>query len=554
MAFSLDTSGFNVSVPQGSTPLESLKPFSMAGASPLQIKPLAGWSVPSSHPELVAQGIAQGLGAIGQGIQVAYQNKRQDEKDALAAKKEQDRYEAQQRAEAFKEKQWSDRIAGVLPNGGKSFGGGFAPVEESSTLEDGSPQPASEPIDYSGVGPLKDAPISTVSKPLASLSMPSNQAGQFLSATYNPVDADAQKKVLENMSLNTISGNKNMMASTSQGVPVNPISTEPQIQFDPSKAANDAAYSESLQGTQEVSPVAEKATETPKKSPEFRAFPPNPQGYQAAIRESQKSYDGYGEHPKVVADKQLGGWRVDWQHADESKKQRMLTAQQNSVRREQSSFYATPEIKTFTSANGVRQAFPRFIADYEAVKKHPEAAGIHDIGLLDMYARAEAGGRVTEGQANLALQATSLADKAKLLGLRLVGGDHLAPDQRDAMARVMVENHNAGARLANQNIIAARERLMSEGITDEKQLPQPYKLALSREMVVERIKDLKNQALAVKDKSQRDALLKEASEISQKAEGQKGIIVNFDDMLDSRQGYGGGVPTMMIQQGQGTAQ
>ena len=88
MAFSLDTSGFNVTVPQGNAPLESLKPFSMAGASPLQIKPLAGWSIPSAQPELVAQGISQGLSAIGQGIQVAYQQKRQDIKDAATIERE----------------------------------------------------------------------------------------------------------------------------------------------------------------------------------------------------------------------------------------------------------------------------------------------------------------------------------------------------------------------------------------------------------------------------------------------------------------------------------
>ena len=548
MAFSLDTSGFNVTVPQGNAPLESLKPFTSAGAAPLEIKPLAGWSTPSAQPQLVAQGIAQGLGAIGQGIQVAYQNKRQDAKDIREAKKEQDRYDQQQRAEAFKEQQWADRIAGVLPNGKeKPLFQNYAPIGDASSPAAPSAPSVSEPLDYRGVGPLKDPGVTTTGKSLSSLSMPTNEAGQFLSATYNPAAADTQRQTLQNLALNNMSGIQGTMASTSQGAPGKQLSSEPQFQFNPSEAANDAAYAKSLE-------QAQTAAAPSKESPEFRAFPPTPEGYAAADRERKKSYEGYGEHPRIVEDKEAGGYRVDWQHADESKAQRMRTVQQNSIRREQSSFYATPEIKAFTAANGVRQAFPRFMADYEAGKKHPEAAGIHDIGLLDMYARAEAGGRVTEGQAKLALEATSLADKAKLLGLRLMGGDHLAPDQRDAMARVMVENHNMGARLANQNIIAARDRLMSEGITDEKQLPQPYKLAQSREMIIEQINELKNQALATKDKSQRDRLLSEAQQLSQRAAGKKGLILNFEEMLDSRQGYGGGVPTMMIQQGQETAQ
>lgn len=539
MAFSLDTSGFNVTVPQGSAPLESLKPFVGAGAAQMDIKPTAGWNTPSSHPEFVAQGIAQGVGAITQGIQVAYQQKRQEAKEALAAQKEQDKYEQQQRAEAFKEQQWRDRLAGVLPNGRNTAAErNYAPIPSATPTGSASPTTSTPqkfqftaPLDYTGAGPLADTGAKPKdSAPMANATIPEDYATKFLSATYSPLAAMAGVKPEANVV----------------------VPPAPQFKYNASEGANIGAWAQDQQAKQAASETA--APKALKGSPEFRAFPPTDEGYRAAVAESQKEYEGYGTTPKVVMDPKENGYRVDWQHADESKKQRMLNAQQNSVRREQSSFYAQPEIKNFTAANGVRQAFPRFMADYEAGKKHPEAAGIHDIGLLDMYARAEAGGRVTEGQAKLALEATSLADKAKLLGLRLIGGDHLAPDQRDAMARVMVENHNMGARLANQNIVAARDRLMSEGITDEKQLPQPYKLAQSREMIIEQINELKNQALATKDKSQRDRLLSEAQQLSQQAAGKKGLILNLEEMLDSRQGYGGGVPTMMIQQGQETAQ
>ena len=563
MAFSLDTSGFNVTVPQGNAPLESLKPLSMAGASPLQIKPLAGWSIPSAHPELVAQGISQGLSAIGQGIQVAYQQKRQDIKDAATIEREKTkdaatvaretakeaattarenrRYDQQQQAEAFKEQQWADRIAGVLPNGKeKPLFQNYAPIGDASSPAAPSAPSVSEPLDYRGVGPLKDPGVTTTGKSLSSLSMPTNEAGQFLSATYNPAAADTQRQTLQNLALNNMSGIQGTMASTSQGAPGKQLSSEPQFQFNPSEAANDAAYAKSLE-------QAQTAAAPSKESPEFRAFPPTPEGYAAADRERKKSYEGYGEHPRIVEDKEAGGYRVDWQHADESKAQRMRTAQQNSIRREQSSFYAQPEIKNFTAANGVRQALPKFMTDLEAAKKFPKAAGIHQVGLLDMYVRAESGGVVREGTAAQVLNASSLPDKLRILGLKPQGGDFLAEDQMDAMARVITGNHNASARLANQNIMAARERLKSEGITDENQLPQPYKIAITREEIADKVQMLKKQAIAEKDRAKQKELINQANKIAAEIPPGTSFLVNMDDILDSRQGYGGGVPPALVQ-------
>ena len=153
MAFSLDTSGFNVTVPQGNSPLESLKPFSMAGASPMQIKPLAGWSIPSAQPELVAQGISQGLGAIGQGIQVAYQQRKQDIKDArdqaklaLDAKKEQDRYDAQQRSQDYRDKMMLLRIKEVQPKDIAGAEEESASAEEAHNFLNTKPTPDSAPL------------------------------------------------------------------------------------------------------------------------------------------------------------------------------------------------------------------------------------------------------------------------------------------------------------------------------------------------------------------------------------------------------------------------
>ena len=90
MAMSLDTGGvaFTPAVPNDDSQavaLAGLKPISFQPvASPLQLQPLAGWSMPSSHPEYVSQGISAGLSAIGQGITAAFTAKKsKDREDKL---------------------------------------------------------------------------------------------------------------------------------------------------------------------------------------------------------------------------------------------------------------------------------------------------------------------------------------------------------------------------------------------------------------------------------------------------------------------------------------
>jgi len=85
MAMSLDQGGvaFTPAVPKEESQaaaLASIKPISFnSPASPIQFQPLAGWATPSTHPELLFQGIAGGLSAIGQGITAAYKSKKEDQ-------------------------------------------------------------------------------------------------------------------------------------------------------------------------------------------------------------------------------------------------------------------------------------------------------------------------------------------------------------------------------------------------------------------------------------------------------------------------------------------
>ena len=94
MAMSLDQGGvaFTPAVPKDESQaaaLASIKPLSFhPTASPIQFQPLAGWATPSTHPELLFQGITGGINAIGQGITAAYKSKSdQAREDKLLADK-----------------------------------------------------------------------------------------------------------------------------------------------------------------------------------------------------------------------------------------------------------------------------------------------------------------------------------------------------------------------------------------------------------------------------------------------------------------------------------
>jgi hypothetical protein len=69
---------------------------------PVAIRPLAGWSVPSNRPELMAQGVQQGISAIAQGITAAYQSK-QARDETLRKEKREDRLLAEKYAREDKQ-------------------------------------------------------------------------------------------------------------------------------------------------------------------------------------------------------------------------------------------------------------------------------------------------------------------------------------------------------------------------------------------------------------------------------------------------------------------
>ena len=140
----------------------------------------------------------------------------------------------------------------------------------------------------------------------------------------------------------------------------------------------------------------------------------------------------------------------------------------NMLIRNQRAFRTDKPIMNYLDRSSPRSMLSPFISAYEAAKLRPQAQGASDIAMLDSYARAMSGGRITEGQANLILQATSLAQKMEILTGKPFTGKVIAQDFRDQMLRELTENVNISADQANKQVSSYKAALESGGMPHQK--------------------------------------------------------------------------------------
>ena len=202
--------------------------------------------------------------------------------------------------------------------------------------------------------------------------------------------------------------------------------------------------------------------------------------------------------PKATRDSRgrVIGYEIEWKSNEEAlkrqeeklaaalaKKEKMTadqaTARSKLLLSEGRAVNAQDSIRNYTKPNGFREAVQRFIPAYnnatEADRKKLANVGLSDIDLIDNYARAMGGGKITEGQAHLISQAKTLKEKMQVLyGKNFGKGEQLSQAQRDTMLENMLEAHNSQARNANNILKRVRERLIVNGVKDELFLPETY--------------------------------------------------------------------------------
>ena len=285
MALAFETGGYGFApalVPVDQNALQGLKPLSFAATSPVQFKPLAGWNVPSGQPELIAQGVASGLGSIAQGITAAYQSKqakeeKKAENDAAVALKREEMEnqlkiagiktsESQELANLRLEeltrhnKEMEDLKQQIIDRGGDkhptapSIRGGSL-LQKQKLQEKETPQePASSdpnnliPKDeyynnLKGVGGSGEFPPQTeTGKPFGSISVPEIENATI---QYNPLNINPDTRYLT-----TSAGIPN--------VPVNPATSNPNFPYDLQAIDPRQVVSSAQQFGQQASPVQQQ--------------------------------------------------------------------------------------------------------------------------------------------------------------------------------------------------------------------------------------------------------------------------------------------------------
>jgi len=611
----LDSVGFPVQVASGGgQPLANLAPLQF-NQSKLDIQPLAGWSIPSSHPEYVAQGLAQGAGAIAQGIQVAYKS-RQEQKLRDAQNKRDDMWKQQEEKDRMTQQGIENKrldmqglnIESEIANRGGNKGNSKLPPAYSldQQSQDQAPEPASndddqqhindlsQPLD--GSKPVDDSELPIDSVPNTGQGNATPKTSNLFSNLTSAVPIAAAPSPTGQMALSALANNppssipaEGKSASLAGAIPSAVAWPSPTLLRVPDQALKPTGALADPKLTGALSSIG-NYLDSPNKMP--GGFQENaaiekiigvparvtPEDYQKIVKYANEKgivapATAHTESPDGTVTLEWPSPDVVEQHAarvDQAKdrqevaKDRVAQRTQAILNQELNGFNSNNDVKVFTSQNGMRQSFPKFMKDYEAISENPTASGISDIGLMDMYAKAESGSRVSDSQLHAVLQAQTLKQKYEtLFNKQFVGGDQLNQAQRDQMAQVLAGDHQAQVDIANQAVHMARNRLIAQGVTDEKFLPQPYIPAVTKSDVNRQISTMRDQAIKLKD--QRDALqasgdvdgaakldsqLEEigsaAKALVEKKKKAKGFVVNMDDIQGKDQGWGGAAATTLI--------
>lgn len=573
---------------------------------------------PDAQPEAVAQGVGQALGSLAEGVTAAFKSSADQKKDLLKFQRDNElarikaQAESDYRQQSLDEtkryhdmlgQQASERIDKVGGNKGKSLSmrslGDMPPVPESKdngsldfsypAIKGGndftkplSDQELDNEVEQLGGagGEGQEAPkLDLGNPPLADLTSPQGMeaapdlrgeaalsalssipwdqvSSQYKSAGGMPTQAyspqapswlRSPKSVTAPLA--TIGGFDDQALPNTEKALADIASYTKEEVAGTNKAMEDAIGIDAVYSEQEALALRDYARKTGRMEPE--------------IKSTNAGYEVNWPKPMVL---ESAANRKDAAKArEETSKTQQGLREQNTLNREAVMFQSHPAVKAFTAPNGMQQSFTRFVKDYDAIAKNPEASGVSDVGLLDMFARAEGGGRVTEGQANLILGSMGLMDKAKVLGMRLEGGDRLSQNQRDQMLRVIAEDNDAQAKIANQAVQMTRAKLIKQGVKDEDSLPQPYILPKTKFQALDEINELKKEAIKLnaerqkaftsgdkytseKLKKQIEEIGKNAVELRRKIDKSKSSIINLEEIESTPQGWTGGAATTLIQQ------
>lgn len=517
MAMSLDQGGvaFTPAVPKDesqASALASIKPLSFhPTASPIQFQPLAGWATPSTHPELLFQGITGGISAIGQGITAAYKSKSDQarEDQLLAQKYAEEEKVAKIRGDTSLEL-LKERLDAAGGNIGKSKEAPLQSLDSEVPSRTNDATPSDEPlpdlekykqkegatnpfgdINLPDQMPQQDDKIQINSNPLANLTAPSPaselQGSSALAAlssipwgsvssTYKSaggVPSQAFQPTAPDWLRNT-------SGVTSQ---INKFGQTPNMGTDKGRKDLLDALSKgySFETGTSVPALAEKNAKMEAAIGEDAVYS------QDDARKLRDYAVSHGKMAPSIIEQRNGSFLVKWPTPEQlavegTRKERLDIASSNAMER-RANDYITKNIGPKKIEAG-RAALAGFLAAYKTGLTSGNQ-NITDLDLADNYiafARGASsptgsGGQVTEGQYEELKKNGSLYNKLTKAITSRSSGAFLSPDDRKTMLNTLVEAYNSQAKRENGKLDAFRNAMLKDypNIPKEK-IPRDYPL------------------------------------------------------------------------------
>ena len=589
MPTSVETGGvsFNpIAVSGYVPPLAALKPLTFKPA--VEVAPLAGWSVPSSQPELISAGLQTGLNAISKGIIAKYQDEAyvqgQKERGLAAAQLGNARLQETIRHDKAIESRvkdalppdWSDAESDTQNTSDAS-----ADTTDTTDTTDSSDRSfrlggnnpfntINLPDEDNGIL-LGDFPLSRTESPTTSSNYaPPQPLASLSSLPWDQVKADytsGSGYVPKKQTSDTTASSdwlRNPKAVTGQlanlgGIPNNALPVIAQgidMLGNESRQTNETAQPQATKPTWGVPRAAFKDYASAQKYIESQKG--NPDWYASGTPKPDKTghfiIPWKAQNPQAVQ---------QHQELANQRDRRLDFLVSNQLAQEPKRFEAENNVKNYTSQRGLMQMLVRLSPTYEAAMKDPVHSAIPDAGIAQLMAQAESGGVPAISTIEGYLHSQGISDTIEIMKNKAMGGNSgLSTGQKNQIYELLTAEAKAQASLANQTVDAYHQQY-KDRVANPEDYIHHFILPKTKEEAKQEaaglfplIQDAKQRRdsaeksghsteFAKADKEWRD-LSNQAWHLKHQIDIAQGHIINMDEILNKPQGFLAPVPLHAI--------
>ena len=580
MAISVETGGvgFNpIAVSGYVPPLAALKPLTFKPA--VEIAPLAGWSVPSSQPELISAGLQTGLNAISRGIIAKYRDQAyvqgQKERGLAAAELSNARLKETIRHD----KAMENRVNSALP---PDYNIGEDSQEESKDTE----QQSTDTSDTSEIPvPLEGE------NPFNSINLPEDenqaQASTKINAPLFGLNTPVLPEQGQNPALAALSSvNWGGVGAEYKGAGTPSGSFSPATDWlrNPKAVTNQLSILGGIpnnampvvgQAINALSGETQQAPQATQNNPTWGTPRSAFKDYASAQKymESQKGNPDWYPSGTPKPDK-FGNFIIPWkaqnpqfvqQHQDlaNQRDRRLDFLVSNQLAQEPKRFESENNVKNYTSQRGLMQMLVRLSPTYESAMKDPVHSAIPDAGIAQLMAQAESGGVPAISTIEGYLHSQGISDTIDIMKNKAMGGNSgLSPRQKNQIYDLLTAEAKAQASLANQTVDAYHTQYKDRVANPEdyihhfilpKTKEEAKQEAIGLLPIIKSAKQARDeaeqsgdhQAFTKADKEWRDASNR-AWSLKHQIDSASGHIINMDEILTKPQGFLAPVPLHAI--------